>query len=121
MHVPLNHALSQLLTLSLRLITKHFEQYCEGITRNTGVNCSWIIDNATEFLKKTLRSECKEGARHFNSFNFSTFYTNIPHDLLLDSISQLISEAYKIRGAKYLVVQSDSTAYLVEHNVCTRP
>ena len=40
--------LSQLLTCSLKLVTKHFKQYCEGITRNTGVNCFWIIDNATE-------------------------------------------------------------------------
>ena len=49
-------------------------------------------------------------SRHFDSFDFSTLYTNIPHDLLLDSISQL-SEAYRIRGAKYLVVQGDGTAY----------
>ena len=52
-----------------------------------------------------------KAARHFDSFDFSTLYTNIPHDLFLDNISQLISEAYRIRGAKYLVVQGDSTAY----------
>ena len=44
--------LSQLLTSSLKLITTHFKQYCEGIARNTGVNCFWIIDNAAEVLKK---------------------------------------------------------------------
>ena len=44
-------------------------------------------------------------------FDFSTLYTNIHHNLLLYSISQLISEAYRIRGAKYLVVQNDGMAY----------
>ena len=44
--------LSKLLTCSLKLVTKHFKQYCEGITRNTGINCFWIIDNAVEVLKK---------------------------------------------------------------------
>ena len=34
-----------------------------------------------------------------HSLDFSALYTNIPHDLLLDSISQLISEAYRISGA----------------------
>ena len=47
--------LSQLLTSSLKLITKHFKQYCEGIARNTGVNCFWIIDNATEVLKNSKK------------------------------------------------------------------
>ena len=103
--------LSQLLTSSLKLITTHFKQYCEGIVRNTGVNCFWIIDNATEVLKKLKKVNRTKGARNFDSFDFSTLYTNIPHDLLLDSISQLISEAYRIRGAKYLIVQGDGTAY----------
>ena len=33
--------LSKLLTYmySLKLVAKHFKQYCEGITRNTGINC----------------------------------------------------------------------------------
>ena len=88
----------------------HFKQYCEGITRNTGVNCFWIIDNATEVLKKLKKVNRTKGARHFGSFDFSTLYTNIPHNLL-DSISQLISEAYRIRGAKYLIVQGNGTAY----------
>ena len=47
-------------------------------------------------------------ARHFDSFDFSTLCTNMPHDLLLHSISQLIREVY---GDKYLVIKSDGGAY----------
>ena len=103
--------LSQLLTCSLKLITKHYKQYCEGISRNTGVNCFWIIDNATEVLTRLKKLNRAKMAKHFDSFDFSTLYTNIPHDLLLHSISQLIREAYRIRGAKYLVIKSDGGAY----------
>ena len=103
--------LSQLLTSSLKIITNHFKQYCEGITRNTGVNCFWIIDNAAEVLKKLKKLNRTKNARHFDSFDFSTLYTNIPHDLLLGSIGQLISEAYRIRGAKYIVIKSDGITY----------
>ena len=79
--------------------------------RNTGVNCFWIIDNAADVLKNLKKVNRTKGATHFDSFDFSTLYTNIPHDLLLDSISKLISEAYRIRGAKYIVVQSDGKTY----------
>ena len=33
-------------------------------------------------------------AKQFDSFDFSTLYTNIPYDLLLNSIGELITEAY---------------------------
>ena len=59
--------------------------------------CNNVHDNATKILKKINKTK---GAEHFDSFDFSTLYANIPHDLLLDSIHQLISEAYRIRGAK---------------------
>ena len=55
-------------------------------------------------LKKLKEINATKEARHFDSFDFSTQYTNIPQDLLLDSISQLIREAY-------LVLQSNGTAY----------
>ena len=31
------------LTSCLKLVTQHFKEYSEGIARNTGVNCFWII------------------------------------------------------------------------------
>ena len=99
--------LSQLLTSSLKLITKHFKEYCEGIARNTGANSFWIIDNAAEVLQKHRTKRAKQ----FDSFDFSTLYTNIPHDLLLNSIGELVREAYRLRGAKYLVIKSNGTAY----------
>ena len=37
-------------------------------------------------------------ATHFDSFDFSTLYTNIPHDLLLDCLNNLVKEAYWVRG-----------------------
>ena len=103
--------LSRLLTSSLKLVTKHFKEYCEGIARNTGVNCFWIIDNAIEVMHVLKKINKTRGARHFDSFDFSTLYTNIPHNLLLNSIGELIKEAFRIRGANYLVVKNNGAAY----------
>ena len=103
--------LSKLLTYSLKLVAKHFKQYCEGITRNTGINCFWIIDNAVDVLTKFKKLNRTKAAKHFGSYDFSTLYTAISHDLLLDNISQLIREAYSIRGAKYVIIKKDGKAY----------
>ena len=99
--------LSQLLTTCLKTITTHFREYSEGIYRNTGVNCFWIIDNSTQVLEKLSRLNKTKRAKHFDSFDFSTLYTNIPHDLLLKSLTELFKEAYRIRGAMYLSVTNN--------------
>ena len=97
-------------TSCLKLVTQHFKEYCNGTARHTGVNCFWIIDNSTEVLRKLNKLNRTRRTEHFDSFDFSTLYTNIPHNLLLQSIEQLICEAYRLRGAKYLIVKEDRTA-----------
>ena len=42
--------LSQLLTNCLNLIIQHFKEYNEGILKNSGANCFWIINNSTQVL-----------------------------------------------------------------------
>ena len=41
-------------------------------------------------------------ARSFDSYDFSTLYTNIAHDSLKSSLKNLIEVAYKVRGALYI-------------------
>ena len=50
-------------------------------------------------------------AKHFDSFDFSTLYTNIPHDSLKCNLKELIQEAFRVRGAKYLTVNRFGVAY----------
>ena len=62
--------LSKLLIYSFKLVTKHFKQYCEGISRNTGINWFWIIDNAVDVLKKFKKLNRTKVAKHFDSYDF---------------------------------------------------
>ena len=43
-------------------------------------------------------------ARKFDSYDFATLYTNIPHNALKNNIRSLVHEAFKIWGAKYIIV-----------------
>ena len=49
-------------------------------------------------------------AKHFDSFDFSTLYTSIPHDSLKMALTSLVMETYRVRGNKYLVVDKYGNA-----------
>ena len=53
------------------------------------------------------------GAKCFDSYDFATLYTNIPHDGLKNNtcIRNLVREAYKVRGPKYLIVDRHGKAH----------
>ena len=97
--------LSRFLNSALRLILKHFREYCLGIYRNTGVNAFWIVENSLEVLD-SLRS-IPARKTQLASFDFSTLYTAIPHNLLKDKITNLIHSAYTCRKSQYIEICRD--------------
>ena len=48
--------------------------------------------------------------KHFDSFDFSTLYTSIPHDSLKIALTSLVKEAYRVRGNEFLVVDKYGNA-----------
>ena len=104
-------SLSSTLTSCLTTVTVHFQEYCEGIFKNTGVNCFWIIKNSQQVLHNLQKINDTSKAYHFDSFDFSTLYTSIPHSSLKNNLNTLVKEAYTIRGAKYLNIKRQGIAY----------
>ena len=74
--------LSRLLTSCFKLITKHYEQYCNGTSCRTGVNCFWIINNSQQVLLTLNIINYFSTARHFD---ITTLYTSIPHTTLKEA------------------------------------
>ena len=65
---------------------------------------TWIVNNSTEVLDRLHQINKTSRARLFDSYDFATLYTNIPHNALKNNIRSLVREAFKIRGAKYIIV-----------------
>ena len=101
-HKCTNKPLSRFLNSA---ILKHFREQGLGIYRNTGVNAFWIVENSLEVLD-SLRSIATRKAQ-LASFDFSTLYTAIPHNLLKDKITNLIHSAYTCRKSQYIEVCQD--------------
>ena len=84
--------LSALLTSCFKTINTHLKQYCKGIYKHTGVNCFWIIDNSKEVLDRLQNINKNSRATSFDSYDFTTLYTNIPYDTLKNNIRVLVCE-----------------------------
>ena len=91
-------------TSCFKTIITHYKQYCDGIYNHSGINCFWIINNSTEVLDRLHKINKTSRAKQFDSYDFATLYTNIPHNALKNNIRSLVREAFKIRGAKYIIV-----------------
>ena len=50
-------------------------------------------------------------AKHLDTFDFATLYTNIPHDFLKFNLKVLINETFKVRRAQFLSLNRQSVAY----------
>ena len=84
--------LSSLLTKVPKVIKTGLEKCCNIKTSHTGVNNMWILKNSTNLLS-SLGQLGVHRATSIETFDFSTLYTSIPHDLLKSRINSIINNA----------------------------
>ena len=86
--------LSCLLTKVLSTIKDGLVRYCNTKTSRNGVNNMWILKNSTSLLSSLDQLDVRT-ATSVQTFDFSTLYTSIPHDLLKSRISNLVHNAFR--------------------------
>ena len=89
--------LSSLLTKILTVIKTGLEKYCSIKTSHTGVNNMWILKNSTNLLS-SLSHLGVHRTTSIQTFDFSTLYTSIPHDLLKSRMNSIINNAFKYKN-----------------------
>ena len=105
--------LSKLLTSCLKAVKKHVIKYCEKVYERSGKNLFWSINKSGEILDKLK-------ARYFNAtslstYDFSTLYTTLPHNLIKDKFIDLIEITFQREGSHYLAC-NDRNAFLLQRN-----
>ena len=86
--------LSSLLTKIITVIKTGLEKYCSIKTSHTGVNNMWILKNSTNLLS-SLGHLGVHRATSIQTFDFSTLYPSIPHDLLKSRMNNIINNAFE--------------------------
>ena len=67
--------------------------YCNTKTSRNGVNNIWILKNSTRLLSSFDQLDVRT-ATSIQTFDFSTLYTSIPHNLLKSRISNRVHNTH---------------------------
>ena len=86
--------LSYLLIKVLSTIKDGLVRYCNTQTSRNGVDNMWILKNSTSLLSSLDQLDVRT-ATSVQTFEFSTLYTSIPHDLLKSRISKSCTQCFQ--------------------------
>ena len=92
--------LSKHITSALTAVKDHVIKYSETAFSNSNVNYFWSIKNSSEVIEK-LRLQNFQGFQ-VSSFDFSTLYTSLPHDLIKANVLSLVKWCFDRESKTYL-------------------
>ena len=92
--------LSKHITSALTTVKDHVIKYSETAFSNSNVNYFWSIKNSSEVIEK-LRLRNFRGSQ-VSSFDFSTLYTSLPHDLIKAKVLSLVNWCFNRESKTYL-------------------
>ena len=106
--------LSKLLTSCLTAVKKHVIKYCEKVYERSGKNLFWSTKNSGEILDKLKARDFN--ATSLSTYDFSTLYTTLLHNLIKDKLIDLIERTFQREGSPYLAC-SDRNAFFTSENL----
>ena len=101
--------LSILLTSCLTAIKNHVIKYCTTVYERNGKNLFWSIKNLGEILNK-LKSRGFP-ASGLSTYDFSTLYTLLPHNLIKEKLTELIEQTFNRDGSLYLACNDKNALF----------
>ena len=104
--------LSILLTSCLTSIKNHAIKYCTTVYERNGKNLFWSIKNSGEILNK-LKSRGFL-ASGLSTYDFSTLYTTLSHNLIKEKLTELIEQTFNREGSLYLACNDKNAFFTSE-------
>ena len=92
--------LSIVLTSCLTAIKNHVIKYCTTVYERNGKKLFWSIKNSGEILNKLKYRGFL--ASMLSTYDFSTLYATLPHNLFKEKLTELIEQTFNREGSLYL-------------------
>ena len=106
--------LSILLTSCLTAIKKYVIKYCTTVYERNGKKLFRSIKNSGEILNK-LKSRGFL-ASGLSTYDFSTLYTTLPHNLIKEKLTELIEQTFNREGSLYLACNFKKACFTSEQH-----
>ena len=87
--------LSTAVSNTFKLIHRQTENFHRNSKFDANYNKFWVIQNTDPVLATLNKINGKKSAKRISCFDFSTLYTNIPHDKLLEKLNDLVDFTFK--------------------------
>ena len=87
--------LSKAVTKTFKLFYRQIEKYNSKSDFNSTAKTFWVIQNNEDVLKSIRKINRRNSARSINTYDFSTLYTKIPHQKLLEVLNELVDFCFK--------------------------
>ena len=81
------------------------KRYCEKAYENSGINLFWSIKNSNDILTKLQNRKCQ--AYRISTYDFSTLYTTLPHDLIKTKLTKLIEKTFDRDQSLFIACNAD--------------
>ena len=74
-----------------KMIFAHIESFHNKSLFYSNYKKFWVVQNSFPIVEKVDKINLKRNAKNISTFDFSTLYTTLPHDLLIQVLSYLTS------------------------------
>ena len=87
--------LSKTISKVFKMIFKHVENFHNKSLYYTDFKKFWVVENSFPILEKLNVINTRKRAKSISTFDFSTLYTTIPHNLLIKVLSEIVKFVFK--------------------------
>ena len=101
--------LANKLSLAFRVILRQIESFSRMLHSVTGIKHCWIIDNSKAIVDYLDTLNERYSGRNITTYDFTTLYTKLAHDDILDSMNTIIDLAFKKSKYKFISVYQSSS------------
>ena len=99
------------------MIFAHIESFHNKSLFYSNYKKFWVVQNSFPIIKKLDKINAKRNAKNISTFDFSTFYTTLPHNLLIEVLNNLIGFVFKSKIRKKLAFQTLQCTLLLKELV----
>ena len=108
--------LNKVMTAILKLLFNQIEKYNQKSCFYSGVKSFWVVQNNEAILNKVSKLNKTRRAKCISTFDFSTLYTNIPHNKLINVLNQLIDFCFKGWENKFIAITKFGARWVTDQS-----